>query len=275
MKATHMPESCKPKERGHPARFVKQAGGTPTLPSRSVFTTFGDARTMRAAHSPTPPGFSLVELLVVIAVLAILLAVGASALSRSGNSLSLTTTVGNVQGILDEARQIALSKNKYVQVRFLGKTPAEDPPCYRAISIHVGESPYYGTAAEYDAWQTAGLFRQHGRTSLLPQTIMIPKGDPKDNQISRLLTDLAADTDFARTGTSSVAGQSYEWAAFYFRPNGITDYQMLKGEPYGGTNAFFSLVTETEFAQTKPSLPKNFATITLPPATGRPVVFRP
>jgi uncharacterized protein (TIGR02596 family) len=228
-------------------------------------------RPMKDALTPTPLGFSLLELLVVIAVLSILLAVGGSALSRSGNSLSLTTTVGNVQGILDEARQIALSKNKYVQVRFLEQTPAENPPCYRAISIHVGDSPYYGTSAEFDAWQTAGLFRQQGRPSKLPQTIMIPKGD----QTAKLLVDLAADTDFARTGTSSVAGQSYEWVAFYFRPNGITDYQMLKGEPYGGTNAFFSLVTETEFAQTKPNLPKNFATILLPPATGRPVIFRP
>jgi hypothetical protein len=36
-------ESCKPKERGHPARLVEKAGETPTLPSRSVFATIGDA----------------------------------------------------------------------------------------------------------------------------------------------------------------------------------------------------------------------------------------
>jgi len=224
---------------------------------------------MNAARTPVPSGFSLVELLVVVAVIGLLLAVGASALSRSGNSLGLTTTVGNVQGILDEARQIAVSKNKYVQVRFLGNPGSER---YKAISLYVGDSPYYGTnAADYDTWVTQGLLRQQGRTSYLPQTITIPKGD----QTAKLLVDLAADTDFTRTGTSSVAGQSYEWVAFYFRPNGITDYQMLKGIPYSGTNAFFSLVVENEFAQTKPTLPKNFATITLPPATGRPVIFRP
>ena len=254
--------------RGHLAR---SAGESPTLPSKGVFATFRDA--------PTPPGFSLVELLVVIAVIALLLAVGASALSQSGNSLGLTTTVGNVQGILDEARQIAVSKNKYVQVRFL-EIPGSDR--YKAISLYVGDSPYYGTAGEYDSWMSQGLLRQQGRTSYLPQTIVIPKGDPKDNQISRLLTDLASDTNFTRTGTNSVAGQSYGWVAFYFRPNGITDYQILSSSansgtnvPYSGTNAYFSLVISTEFASNATKLPKNFATIMLPPATGRPVVFRP
>ncbi|MEI8310053.1 MAG: Verru_Chthon cassette protein D [Verrucomicrobiota bacterium] len=223
---------------------------------------------MRAERTPDPSGFSLVELLVVIAIIAILLAVGASALSQSGNSLNLTTTVASVQGILDEARQTAVSKNKYVQVRFLG-IPGADR--YKAISLYVGDSPYYGTSAEYDTWVSQGLLRQQGRTSFLPQTITIPKG----SQTSKLLADLAADTDFTRTGTNKVAGQSYEWVAFYFRPNGITDYQMLKGTPYSGTNAFFSLVVENEFAQTAPNLPKNFATLTLSPASGRPVVFRP
>jgi uncharacterized protein (TIGR02596 family) len=226
---------------------------------------------MKTAPMPDPTGFSLVELLVVVAVIAILLAVGASALSQGGNSLGLTTTVGSVQGILDEARQIAVSRNKYVQVRFLEKSPTETPPCYRAISLYVGDSPYYGTASEYDTWVAQGLLRQQGRISKLPQTIMIPKGE----QTAKLLVDLAADTDFVRTGTSSVAGQSYGWVAFYFRPNGITDFQMLNGVPYSGTNAIFSLAVETEFAQTKPNLPKNFATITIPPVSGRPVVFRP
>jgi len=214
--------------------------------------------------------FSLVELLVVIAVLAILLAVGASTLSQSGNSLGLTTTVANVQGVLDEARQIALSKNKYVQVRFLEKTPSENPSRYKAISLHVADSPYYGTAAEYAAWESQGLLRQHGRANFLPQTIAIP-----GTNTPGLLAGLAGDTDFTRTGTSTVAGQSYAWVAFYFRPNGITDYQMLKGVPYAPTNAYFSLVVENEFVQTSPKLPTNFATLTLAPATGRPVVFRP
>ncbi len=223
---------------------------------------------MKASRTPESCGFSLVELLVVIAIIAILLAVGASALSGGGNSLSLTTTVASVQGILDEARQTAVSKNKYVQVRFLG-IPGADR--YKAISLFVGDSPFYGTAADYDTWVSQGLLRQQGRTSFLPQTIAIPKGA----QTSKLLTDLAADTDFSRTGTNKVSGVSYEWVAFYFRPNGITDYQMLKGSPYPGTNAFFSLVVETEFDQTAPNLPKNFATLTLSPATGRPVVLRP
>ena len=223
---------------------------------------------MKTAPTPNIPGFSLVELLVVVAVICLLLAVGASALSRGGNSLGLTTTVGSVQGILDEARQIAVSRNKYVQVRFLA-TPGADR--YKAISLYVGDSPYYGTVSEYDAWVTQGQLRQQGRTSYLPQTITIPKGD----QTSKLLADLAADTDFVRTGTSSVSGQNYEWVAFYFRPNGITDYQMINGTPYSGTNAFFSLVVDNEFPSNSTKLPKNFTTITLPPATGRPIIFRP
>lgn len=63
-------------------------------------------------------GFSLTELLVVVALMGLLAAVSGPALSALNGSNRVTQTVSEVAGFLEQARQYAVAQNTYVWVAF-------------------------------------------------------------------------------------------------------------------------------------------------------------
>lgn len=219
---------------------------------------------------PGSTGFSLVELLVVMLIAAMILAFGVGVALQSQTAPTLASGVLHIKGVLDQARQTALSSNKYVQVRFY-KPSGGERPGYTAIGFFLADSPFYGSAADYQRWLGLGAMKPAARPQFLPSSLLLPDSATE----GRFLNDLAADNNFVRTGQSRIAGQDYDWVAFYFLPDGTTDFQYVSGSRYDVRQAHFAVVARNEYERTAPNLPPNYAIFAVPPSTGRPIVFRP
>jgi prepilin-type N-terminal cleavage/methylation domain-containing protein len=70
---------------------------------------------LRVSLQPTHQGFSLVEMLVVIAVITILMTAGAIGLGNMGGK-SVTSAVASAESLFDEARSIAISQHTRARV---------------------------------------------------------------------------------------------------------------------------------------------------------------
>jgi len=231
-------------------------------------------------------GFTLVELLAVIAIIIIILGAAGAALMPSNRSMDLSSASLQIKGLLDQGRQLALSRNCYVQVRFYAKTT--EPTYYSAIGLFKADSPYYGdgTPGSYTQWMTPG-----GTTHLAAITPVAPiyylspsMALPTSGGATDFLTDLVADSTFHRqVSGDTINGQTdqYNWVAFYYMPNGATDFQTLTlnnvSTSYDPTRSYFTLVMRNDFVRgnNAPAIPANFFTFFLPPSTGRAVILRP
>lgn len=247
-------------------------------------------------------GFTLVELLAVMAIMVLILAAAGAALAPSNRALDLTSNSAEIKGLLDQGRQFAIAHNRYVQVRFYEK--ATEPGYYTAIGLFASDSPYYSAnSSDYVNWTTTGAIKPVGPIYYLSSSMAIPAvgvgGDAStflgsDNSGAsnpqggtQKLHTLYNDTNFTRfvqndTSLQGGHGQSYNWIAFYYMPNGSTDFQSfgdgsLLGVAADPTQTFFTLVMRNEFNRTAANnkLPSNFTTFVMPPATGRPVMLRP
>ena len=67
-------------------------------------------------------GFSLIELLAVVAVLSILLVLVTTAFNSIATSSSITQSTNLISGQIELARQLAAVRNRTIEVRFLKKT---------------------------------------------------------------------------------------------------------------------------------------------------------
>jgi len=221
-------------------------------------------------------GFTLVELLAVIAIVVIILAAAGAALMPSNRSMDLGSASLQIKGLLDQGRQLALSRNKYVQVRFYAKTT--EPTYYSAIGLFMADSPYYSNnTSDYTTWSTKGAITSAAPIYYLPASMILPT----TNNATIFLIDLANDTSFPRAvANDTIKGQTdkYNWVSFYYMPNGATDFQTLtlggNPAPYNPSNAYFTLVMRSDFIGNN-KIPPNFFAFFLPPTTGRPVILRP
>jgi uncharacterized protein (TIGR02596 family) len=212
---------------------------------------------------------SLLELLVVMAIAVMLMSVAAGGLLLSRSAPSMSAVILQIQGVLDEGRQLALANNKYVQVRFYSEQNGGNPKGYEAVGLFLAESPFYGD--DYETWMDSGQFKPASKIHHLGGNMMLVA----DGSASSFFEDLRTDTAYQRTGTERVNGRDYEYVAFYYLPNGTTDFQTIGGVRYNPKDAYFTLVSREQYGASQPDLPSNFATFTMPPATGRPVVIRP
>lgn len=209
-------------------------------------------------------GFSLTEVLVVIAIVAFLMAAAAVGMRDLSGSVGLSTAGTILQQQMDLARQLAITHNQYVLVRFLAPMNA-DPGLeghFVASMLHRSEAPFVGSDAEFENWINEGRIVPEGRRNAFPNHCVVVD----DSSLSPLL---AWARNEGLTGAVQHAGQNFHWTGFYFGPDGA----LLTTLPPG--RAYFTVLVDRDILSGLEQLPNNCAVISLDPITGRPRQFRP
>ncbi len=194
-------------------------------------------------------GFTLVELLCVLAIIAVLAALAAPAISHTLRATNLTSTG---QAVVDEfnlARQTAVSKNTMVEVR-LYKVPGDDAPSSSSPTTYRGmQSFLVGGESAIPL----------GRPTMFPAPVLMSSGSSESSFLaSTNHTEQSSALKLPGYGTN------YLYRAFRFAPSGSADLQ--------GSENFLTLVLQHD----KPlDQGANFFTVQVNPINGSVRFFRP
>jgi uncharacterized protein (TIGR02596 family) len=221
--------------------------------------------------------FTLIELLVVITIGAILATLSISSFISLVNSGALTTAMQSAVGVLDQARQTAVSLNSYVEVRIYELPLSSD-------------NPTTGTPVAYRGLQTF-LVTPTGYTQLSKVTVLpTPLQLAPDIAHSSLLDSSATTGDTSlilRTPASwgtvtppigtapslPVYQNNYGAVTFRFTPKGSLNLNNTNSS--GNSIQWFFTLYSSRDKIVANSLPANFATIQIDGFTGKTIYYRP
>jgi uncharacterized protein (TIGR02596 family) len=204
-------------------------------------------------EEPRASGFSLVEMLVVIAIMIILMAVVIPASSSLMGGMNIGRSAGLVTDELNFARQTALARNRDVEVRFykLGSKMDGNDKKFRAFRSFL-----------IDGVDPAG-WKPLTRVKYLPDPIIITD----DSTYSSLL-NIGGGHSGLSSGNENFPGQgSVEYVSFLLRANGGTSLKPI-------TEKWF-LTLFSEKGNAASGLPPNYFTLQIDPVTGRTRSYRP
>lgn len=198
-------------------------------------------------------GFTLPELLVVIAVIGILAALIAPAFGPLVRSSNITKASSLITDEFNLARQLALTQNRDVEVRFYRLPSRNDPSNvqFRAFRSHLLD----GT----DPAKSKPL----SKVRTFPDGVIISDSAVFSSLLDTNLT--------ARKGVEAIPGIPGDtpYTSFLFRANGGTNLAPISG------NWFITVYTENVPVNQKTGLPDNYFVAQVDPVTGRVRTFRP
>lgn len=192
-----------------------------------------------------PRGFSLVEMMLVMAIAAILLGLGATGLRTTWRSQQIYTSATNFMQACSLARSTAVRHNHPIQVRiyrFQDGDLTGTTPQYRAFQV-VGVSP----GADQDQFYAINELQKFEGTTVM-------------SKFSQYSSIVVGDTVL---GTS----ETYSYVAIEFRPDGTTNLETNPAIPW-------TITLLNDWGSDKQDkLPKDARTMVISPDTGAVSLF--
>jgi uncharacterized protein (TIGR02596 family) len=248
--------------------------------SRSLGVPPATGRTMHAS-SPSLAhrrAFSLVELIMVIAIIGIIATFVTPAAVTIIRGSQVTQASQILTDQISAGRQIALSKNKTIEMRFIRYADPEAP----------GEIVANPSSGKYRAIQVmevteTGVVVPLGPPATLPSSVMISD--------SETFSSLMAQTPTNANGQDPLLPRNikdhYQYQSFRFYPDGSTDLAINGPKTSAGTNHpstsseiswFVSMYAITDQAKVSAAADfkkVNFFTLQIDPISGGTVGYRP
>jgi len=216
---------------------------------------------MERLNTTNTRGFSLVELLCVVAIIALLAGLSAGAFGGFARSFAITQSADDLKNLILLARQDAITRNSPVEVRFCRKT-ASDPVLYVQSILRPPDGSLRALSRPLKVNEKVVVDMDTTRSTLFAQT----------NAVSGS-TGFAANT--STISLPDFAGTAYQVFSISFRSDGTTSLPWNLGtNSLPGKQPAFPSVTLRD-SRTTNNPPANFATLLLDPASGKPTVIRP
>ena len=190
-------------------------------------------------------GFSLLELLMVIVLIAFVLLLATGGYSAVVQSTALSTGAQMIEDTFSEARQAAMTQNTTVEIRIYSLAPqAGSPPVYDALQLHWlkpdGTTPPVGNLVTLPAAVVIDATAAH--SSIIAANSQVATPDATDKCLNN------------------------QTRVFHFLPDGTTDL-----DP---TVKWF--LTLRPASQSDPAhFPSNWAAVQVDPTTGHGQIYRP
>ena len=207
-----------------------------------------------------PAGFSLVELLVVVAIIGMLAALAMGGLSNTVRSSKLTNTAQRVADQINVARQVAAARNLPVEVRFY-KLPWFDQTIggarvYRGMQTFVTDGITFTNPVS--------------KPFLFPDRVAIRIDSPLRGMIKYVDYNSPGLADFGIYGRGTIG-----YNVFTIRPNGM----LVSGTStnISATNNFMTLQNWEPDSTLDSSVPThaNYALVRVDPITAKVTILRP
>jgi len=225
-------------------------------------------------------GFTLIELLAVVALIAVVIAFAVPATSQIMKGSQMSQGAQNLNDTLLYARQLALTKNRPIEVRFYKfgdpDTPGEvaDKPelgKWRALQLfEVLENGAVLPIREMTRMPRGVIFQPDEYSTLLKEEIR-PAIEAKEDKTA---PELPVDVNDKKVG------RNYLWTGFRYLPDGSTDLPPVALENGAATGSkakedrwYITLIGLTD--ENKDIRQTNFFTLQVDPLAGTVKSFRP
>lgn len=244
------------------------------------FPSFQNSQDLQLPRGRATRAFSLVELLVVMSIIVIIASFAVPAIGTILRGSQLTQSSQQVIDHIALARQMALSRNRNMQVRFYKFGDPETP----------GQTATDPSTGYFRALQTFEIL-DNGAAIPVSKPIRLPNAVliNESVQLSTLINQTSARTyktkgDLAPSDPTipdSTVGKNYEYAAFDFRSDGSTNLPSAGaatgGSGVGGKDTWFFTMhgVSVDGGSKATSKPDNYVTVQVDPVTGITRVFRP
>lgn len=200
--------------------------------------------------------FSMMELLIVMAIIVIMASLMGPSLSTALRGTQLTQATDKLIGVLSVARQSAVTKSQTVEVRFYAYVDSQSP----------GDTGH-GHAIQAFSINDSGDAVPIMKAQILPQGIVMTTNATYSTLLTQTNSTAPSQVSIPRAGTT------YTCSSFRYYRGGVTS---LAASPSSSQVWGVTLVNQTDTLGSKASsLPVNYTTVVIDPFNGSLRTYRP